>query len=130
MKTSLIFFFLTTSALAQTAGSQALQDLGKITGVDLKVMDTILEGVHKDCDPKLQGPQILPSTATAPGQTEERIVASGLIGPALEDEVKIKGGKYGGKGGVGVRFTVDEATSLSIGGGPKSVGARGVFKFR
>ena len=127
MKTFFIFSLLSLSALAQTAGSQSIQDLGKVTGVDLKVMDTILEGQHKDCDPTVSGP-ILQSQVQVAG--EHRMLQAQPVGPVNDEELKVKGGKYGGKGGLGVRYTVDETTSLSIGGGPKSVGARGVFKFR
>lgn len=129
MKTYLILFGLSTSALAQTAGSQSLQDLGRVSGIDLRVMDNILEGQHKDCEPGQQGPQ-LQSPPSEPSATEERIIATKPVGPLSDDEIRIKGGKYGGRGGLGVRYNVDETTSLSIGGGPKSVGARGVFKFR
>lgn len=45
-------------------------------------------------------------------------------------DVRIRASKYGGKGGLGVRFAIDDNKSLSVGAGPKNIGITGKIKIR
>ena len=61
---------------------------------------------------------------------ENSSVATVKLTDPERGDVRIRASKYGGRGGLGVRFSIDDNKSLSVGAGPKNIGITGKIKIR